>query len=128
MKKTFCAGEYFIGSPTLVLDFLELSELGSGDNFALIKGLDCAVFCCQKESISDNSGFIYSIENESLALLPKVLIDDEVLERKLYTLHTGILYSKFSAFKLGRVLDFSSDFEVELLNNELKIEQLEFQL
>ena len=123
MKEIFKSGEYFIGSPTLVLDFLELESL---ENSGFVNGLKCLLFSCERESLSDNFGFIYSIENDSLALLPKELINDDVLETKLYTLHGDILYSKFSSFKLARVVKFEADFEMKKDDNLLKIGDLEF--
>lgn len=123
LKEIFKSGEYFIGSPALVLDFLELESL---ENSGFVNGLKCALFSCERESLSDNFGFNYSIENESLALLPKELINDDVLETKLYTLHGDILYSKFSSFKLGRIVKFEADFEVKKNDDLLKIGDLEF--
>lgn len=128
MKEIFSSGEYYIGAPELVLDYEGLEALGSFGGVCEISGQKCASFEIASSSVSDSSGFVYSIENTLLALLPAVLVNEEILKQKILTIKDSILYNKFSGFKLARTLKFDSDFSVEFEASELKIAELEFKI
>ena len=86
MQEIFKSGEYYIGSPELVLDYEGLEALGSFGGVCEIAGQKCASFECNSSSASDSSGFVYSIENTLLALLPAALVNEEVLNQKILTI------------------------------------------
>ena len=128
MQEIFKNGEYYIGSPELVLDYEGLEALGSFGGICEIAGQKCASFECSSSSATDSSGFVYSIENTLLALLPAALVNEEVLKQKILTIKNGVLYNKFSGFKLARIVKFDSEFSVEFKENELRIAELDFKI
>lgn len=119
INEIFSAGEYYIGAPELVLDWDSLSKLSEG--ICQIKEQKCAYFQCENSSVIDNENFAYSIENSSFVLMPGILVNDEVLKTRILTIKNGVVYNKFSGFKLARILDFKNDFKVEKNADYLKI-------
>lgn len=117
-----------MGSPELVLDYEGLEALGSFGGVCEIFGQKCASFECNSSSVSDSSGFVYSIENTLLALLPANLVNEEILKQKILTIKDKVLYNKFSGFKLARIVSFESDFSVSFDETTLKIGELDFKL
>lgn len=128
MQEIFKSGEYYIGSPELVLDYESLEALGSFGGVCQIAGQKCASFECNSSSASDSSGFVYSIESTILALLPASLVNEEILKQKILTIKDKVLYNKFSGFKLARIVSFESDFSVSFDETTLKIGELDFKL
>lgn len=128
MQEIFKSGEYYIGSPELVLDYEGLEALGSFSRVCEIAGQKCASFECSSSSATDSSGFVYSIENTLLALLPAALVNEEILKQKILTIKNSVLYNKFSGFKLARIVSFDSDFSVSFDETTLKIAEFDFKI
>ena len=99
MQEIFKSGEYYIGSPELVLDYEGLEALGSFGGVCAIAGPNCTTFACNSRSASDSSGCVYSIENRLLALLPAALVNEEILKQKSLTIKDCVLLDKVSGFK-----------------------------
>lgn len=113
----FKAGKYYIGDLAKILDYSNLSilELGFGvlDEF---KYLNFELKC---DEITDNSGFIYSIDSSNFGIISAKIIDEELLSSRILTLKNGFVANKFSGYPLARIVDFKDEFEVAICDNKI---------
>ena len=113
----FKAGKYYIGDLAKILDYSNLSILELG--FGVLDEFKYLNFELECDEITDNSGFIYSIDISNFGIISDKIIDEELLSSRILTLKNGFVANKFSGYPLARIVDFKDEFEVAICDNKI---------
>lgn len=113
----FKAGKYYIGDLAKILDYSNLSILELG--FGILNEFKYLNFELECDEITDNSGFIYSIDSSNFGIISAKIIDEELLSSRILTLKNGFVANKFSGYPLARIVDFKDKFEVAICDNKI---------
>lgn len=113
----FKAGKYYIGDLAKILDYSNLSILELG--FGILNEFKYLNFELECDEITDNSGFIYSIDSSNFGIISAKIIDEELLSSRILTLKNGFVANKFSGYPLARIVDFKDEFEVAICDNKI---------
>ena len=113
----FKAGKYYIGDLAKILDYSNLSSLELG--FGVLDEFKYLNFELECDEITDNSGFIYSVDSSNFGIISAKIIDEELLSSRILTLKNGFVANKFSGYPLARIVDFKDEFEVAICDNKI---------
>lgn len=113
----FKAGKYYIGDLAKILDYSNLSILELG--FGILDEFKYLNFELECDEITDNSGFVYSVDSSSFGIINAKIIDEELLSSRILTLKNGFVANKFSGYPLARIVDFKDEFEVAICDNKI---------
>lgn len=113
----FKAGKYYIGDLAKILDYLNLSILELG--FGILDEFKYLNFELECDEITDNSGFVYSVDSSNFGIISAKIIDEELLSSRILTLKNGFVANKFSGYPLARIVDFKDEFEVAICDNKI---------
>lgn len=113
----FKAGKYYIGDLAKILDYSNLSILELG--FGVLDEFKYLNFELECDEITDNSGFIYSVDSSNFGIISAKIIDEELLSSRILTLKNGFVANKFNGYPLARIVDFKDEFEVAICDNKI---------
>lgn len=113
----FKAGKYYIGDLAKILDYSNLSILELG--FGVLDEFKYLNFELECDEITDNSGFVYSVDSSNFGIINAKIIDEELLNSRILTLKNGFVANKFSGYPLARIVDFKDEFEVAICDNKI---------
>lgn len=113
----FKAGKYYIGDLAKILDYSNLSILELG--FGVLDEFKYLNFKLECDEITDNSGFVYSVDSSNFGIISAKIIDEELLSSRILTLKNGFVANKFSGYPLARIVDFKDEFEVAICDNKI---------